>query len=40
VRQKVVPANGRLTVNIEGESPALTNAAVSTTIAADQPVIA
>ena len=40
LRQKVVPANGRLTVDIEGESPALANAAVSTTITADQPVIA
>ena len=40
VRTKIVPANGRLTVNIEGEDPILANAAVSTTIASDQPVIA
>jgi hypothetical protein len=40
VRNKTVPANGRLTVNIETEDAALVNAAVSTTIAADQPVVA
>ena len=40
VRRKTVPANGRLTVNIEGEDPVLANAAVATTIVADQPVIA
>ena len=35
-----MPANGRLTVNVEDEDPILANAAVSTTIASDQPVIA
>ena len=40
VRNKVVPANGRLTVNIATEDPILANAAVSTTVAADQPVVA
>ena len=39
-RNKTVPANGRLTVNIESESPALANAAVATTVTADQPVVA
>ncbi len=34
-----MPANGRLTVNIEAEDPALANAAVSTTIDATLPVI-
>ena len=40
VRNKVVPANGRLTVNIATEDPILANAAVSTTVTADQPVVA
>ena len=40
VRSKVVPANGRLTVNIATEDPMLANAAVSTTVTADQPVVA
>jgi Ca2+-binding RTX toxin-like protein len=40
VRSRTVPANGRLTVNVEYEDPILANAAVSTTIASDQPVIA
>jgi hypothetical protein len=40
VRNKTVPANGRLTVDIEIEDPLLANAAVSTTISADQPVVA
>jgi autotransporter-associated beta strand protein len=39
VKEKMVPANGRLTVNIESEDPALTNAAVSTKIDASLPVI-
>jgi Ca2+-binding RTX toxin-like protein len=39
-RTKTIPANGRLTVDIEGESPALGNAAVATTVTADQPVVA
>jgi hypothetical protein len=39
VKLKTVPANGRLTVNIESEDPALANAAVSTTIDASLPVI-
>jgi Ca2+-binding RTX toxin-like protein len=40
VRNKVVPANGRLTVNVATEDPMLASAAVSTTVTADQPVIA
>jgi hypothetical protein len=40
VRNKSVAANGRLTVNLEAEDPLLANAAVSTTISADQPVVA
>jgi RTX calcium-binding nonapeptide repeat (4 copies) len=40
VRNKVVPANGRLTVNIATEDPILASAAVSTTVTADQPVVA
>ena len=39
VKEKTVPANGRLTVNIESEDPALANAAVSTQIDAIVPVI-
>ena len=39
VKEKTVPANGRLTVNIESEDPALANAAVSTKIDASLPVI-
>ena len=39
VKEKTVPANGRLTVNIESEDPALANAAVSTRIDASLPVI-
>ena len=39
-RTYVVAANGRLTVNIETEDPSLANAAVSTTVTSDQPVVA
>jgi Ca2+-binding RTX toxin-like protein len=39
VRSKTVPANGRLTINIEAEDPLLANAAVSTAIVASQPVV-
>ena len=35
-----VPANGRLTVNIETQDPSLANVAVSTTVTSDLPVIA
>jgi hypothetical protein len=38
-RDKTIPANGRLTVNIESEDPSLANAAVSTQVTATQPVI-
>jgi Ca2+-binding RTX toxin-like protein len=40
VRHKTVPANGRITVNIETEDPLLSNAAVATSITADQQVVA
>ena len=40
VRHKTVAASGRLTVNIETEDPLLANAAVATSIVADQPVVA
>jgi hypothetical protein len=36
---KVLPANSRLTVNIEGEDPALTNAAVATRVTSTTPII-
>jgi hypothetical protein len=39
VKSKTVPANGRLTVNIESEDPALANVPVSTKIEATLPVI-
>ena len=39
VRNKTVPANGRLTINIESEDPILANAAVSTAVVASQPVV-
>ena len=39
LRNYTVPANARLTVNIETESPLLANAAASTTITASQPII-
>jgi Ca2+-binding RTX toxin-like protein len=40
VRNYTVAANARLTVNMEIESPALANVAASTTISANQPIIA
>jgi autotransporter-associated beta strand protein len=39
-KMKTVPANGRLTINIEGEDPALSNAAVGTQIQSSVPIIA
>ena len=39
-RPFAIPANGRLTVNVETQDPALDNVAVSTTVVSDQPVIA
>jgi hypothetical protein len=39
MREKTVPANGRLTVNIEVEDPALANATVATTVTSSLPVI-
>ena len=39
VRNKTIPANGRLTINIEAEDPQLANAAVSTAVVASQPVV-
>ena len=39
VRNKTIPANGRLTINIEAEDPLLANAAVSTAVVASQPVV-
>jgi len=38
-RIKTIPALGRLTVNVEAEDPLLANAAVSTTVTSDVPVI-
>jgi hypothetical protein len=38
-RTKQVPANGRLTVNLELEDPALANAAVATRVTATAPVV-
>lgn len=38
-KSKTVPANARLTVNVEREDPALANTAVSTTVTSDVPVI-
>ena len=40
VRNKVVPANGRLTVNVALEDPILSDAAVATTVTANVPVVA
>jgi Ca2+-binding RTX toxin-like protein len=40
VRHKTVPANGRLTINVETEDALLANAAVATSLVADQPVVA
>ena len=39
VKPYTVAANARLTVNMEGESPLLANAAASTTVTSDQPII-
>jgi hypothetical protein len=39
VRQKVIPANSRLTVDVESQDPLLASAAVSTTVVSDVPVI-
>jgi hypothetical protein len=39
-RPFVVAGNSRLTVNIETQAPVLANAAVSTTVTSDQPVVA
>jgi len=39
VRNKTIPANGRLTINIETEDPQLANVAVSTAVVASQPVV-
>ncbi len=36
---KRIPAHGRLTVNIEGEAPELSNTAVSTQVVATQPIL-
>ena len=38
-RVKVIPGNTRLTVNLEDEAPELANAAVSTTVTSDLPVV-
>jgi YVTN family beta-propeller protein len=40
VKTKTIPANGRLTINIEQEDPALANAAVATHVHATLPVVA
>ncbi len=40
VKQKTVKANSRMTINIEGEDPALGNAAVATQIHSTQPLVA
>jgi hypothetical protein len=39
VRNKTIPANARLTVNMELEDPALANAAASATITSSQPIV-
>jgi len=39
-KMKTVPANSRLTINIEGEDPALGNAAVGTQIQSSVPILA
>ena len=39
VRNKQVPANGRLTLFVDGEDPTLADAAVSTTVVSDMPVV-
>jgi hypothetical protein len=38
-KQHVIPANGRLTVNIEPEDPSLASAAVATAVSAPLPII-
>jgi uncharacterized repeat protein (TIGR01451 family) len=38
-KRKTVPANRRLTINIEQEDPSLANAAVSTQVVSSQPII-
>jgi autotransporter-associated beta strand protein len=39
VKQKTIPARGRLTINIEAEDPALANAAVATRFTSTQPIV-
>ncbi len=39
VKPTIVPAHGRVTVNIEGEDQSLSNAAVSTQVVSDQPIL-
>jgi uncharacterized delta-60 repeat protein len=39
VRTKVVPANGRFTLFVDGEDPALADTAVSTTVVSDLPIV-
>ncbi len=39
VKSRVVPANGRLTLFVDGEDPLLADAAVSTTVVSDVPVV-
>lgn len=39
VRSKQVPANGRFTMHVDGEDPALADTAVSTTVVSDIPVV-
>jgi hypothetical protein len=38
-RDKTIPANGRLTLNVELEDPAVANAAVATTVTSSVPII-
>ncbi len=40
MKAKTIPANGRLTINIEGEDPSLANAAVATQVHASVPIVA
>ena len=39
VKQKTIPARGRLTINIEAEDPALANAAVATRFVSSRPIV-
>ncbi len=39
VKTKSIPANGRVTVNIEGEDPSLASAAVATSVSSPEPII-